>query len=180
MSSERREKLQELITATAIANGDRPATGKPLDGLVMVWHFLLSHVPTAHLEPLYKHLLATQRTSYPIQPKDLLALWNDRYEEQEGPPSPGYSFFRDQWGKYLPAHANEHGVFPYGGSDWQEAQRREQELEAAYKHRHLFGLPPRLAAPDNFIMEPTANQLLASYMARKAAQMLLPEGEEQA
>lgn len=134
----RKGTLRELIAATAIANGDRIAEGEGMDGLILGWHFLLAHVPTYQLLPLYSHLLVTKRDAYPIQPKDLIALYNDRYEEQPGPPPPGFSYYRDEYGKYLPARANEQGLFPSGTTDWQEAIKRE-ELEAARQADVLGG-----------------------------------------
>ena len=137
LDDERAKLLKQLITAIAVANGQASATGEELDALVGVWHFLLERVPTFHLSPLFKHVRDAKRDSYQMQPKDLIAAWNDRYDEEPGMPPPGYSWFRDEWGKFLPARADEHGIFPYGGTDWQEAARQERILADKWQREHL-------------------------------------------
>jgi hypothetical protein len=124
----RRRALLSIIATTALANNDTPAEGDALEAVILGWHFLLESVPTVHLVPLHRHALNTKRDRYPLAPKDHLAVWNERYEEQAGPPPLDYSYFRDEYGQYLPAGRDpQSGNFPYGGADWGEAQRAEDK-----------------------------------------------------
>lgn len=101
------------------------------------WHFLLDHVPTHHLEPLYRHVKNTKRDPYPMKVDRLLVAWNDRYEEEPGPPPPGHSYFRDDRGRYLPAGRDpETGRFPGGHADWREAAEAEQRKAAEWAAEH--------------------------------------------
>lgn len=127
LDATRHKTLATVISLMATANGETAAEGEDRDALVLGWHFLFSHVPTIHLIPLFQSVLQNRNDDYPIAPKNLLHAWTERYEEEEGTPALGYSWFRDEHGRFLPATRNERtGLFPSGTANVQEALRLEE------------------------------------------------------
>jgi hypothetical protein len=112
-----------------------------MDGDVWMWNWLLESVPDHHLEPLYRHTWNTKEDKFPVQPKDLIAEWNTRYEEEPGRPPEGYSWARDERGKFRKNERDENGRWPFG-ADNADAERARAK---AAENRWLTdqGLPPR-------------------------------------
>ncbi len=136
----RKETLDFLINMTQMANNNEVPDEDAMSGLIDGWDWLLSDVPTEHLEPVYRFLLRTRTDTFPIKPTEISAAWNDRYVEEEGRPPEQYSWARDEHGNFV-KNERVDGVWPLGGTSPEDERARAKAEENKWLEGQ--GLPPR-------------------------------------
>jgi hypothetical protein len=127
------------VNTVFINNGDViPADAGRRDDIIEAWTTILEKIPTHHLEPLVGHVLSSRTDNFPTHPKDIVAAWNNRYEEDEGPPPEGMSWQRDENGHFtIPSTQNpKTGMWPFNCGTKEEAVEKNIQARDAWLASH--------------------------------------------